>query len=83
MIVVSICVIYTITPDPCFNIDNVLVDNVSVGKVSQYCFNQIDENHTITANFVSKKYILSVDYTDGGKVSPSRQVIAECGSSMC
>jgi len=74
---------YTITPDPCFNIDNVLVDNVSVGKVSQYCFNQIDENHTITANFVSKKYTLSVDYTDGGEVSPSRQVIAECGSSQC
>ena len=42
---------YTITPDSGYNIKDVLVDGVSVGAVSSYTFENVTENHTITASF--------------------------------
>jgi hypothetical protein len=42
---------YTITPKTGFDIADVLVDGVSVGKVSTYTFSNIQANHTIMASF--------------------------------
>jgi FlgD Ig-like domain len=44
---------YTITPDACYTIADVLVDGVSVGAVSSYTFNNINANHTIAASFLA------------------------------
>ncbi|MFI5251891.1 MAG: T9SS type A sorting domain-containing protein [Bacteroidota bacterium] len=43
---------FTITPDLHYSISDVLVDNVSVGAVTQYTFNTVTANHTISAAFV-------------------------------
>lgn len=53
---------FTITPDSGFYIKDVKVDNVSVGEVSAYTFNNVTADHTIEATFVSKKLAC----TDGG-----------------
>lgn len=44
---------YTITPDACYTIADVLVDGVSVGAVSSYTFNNVNANHTIAASFLA------------------------------
>lgn len=43
---------YTITPDSGYAVDDVLVDGVSVGAVTSYTFNNVTDNHTISASFV-------------------------------
>ena len=45
---------FTITPDSDYCIKDVLVDNVSVGAVSTYTFENVTENHTIHATFAWK-----------------------------
>jgi hypothetical protein len=43
---------FTITPNACFSVADVLVDGVSVGAVTSYTFNNVQANHTIAASFV-------------------------------
>ncbi|MCD6426082.1 MAG: carboxypeptidase regulatory-like domain-containing protein, partial [Anaerolineales bacterium] len=40
-----------ITPDADYEIADVLVDNVSMGAISEYSFSAVSENHTIYATF--------------------------------
>src|SRR5206468_3100748 len=42
---------FTITPDACYHVADVLVDGVSVGAVSNYTFNDVTGTHTIAASF--------------------------------
>ncbi len=42
---------YTITPDKGYVISDVLVDGVSVSKVSTYTFKKVEKSHTIEARF--------------------------------
>jgi len=42
---------FTITPDTGYQIDDVLVDESSVGKVSSYTFNNVTQDYTIYATF--------------------------------
>ena len=44
---------FTITPNTGYEIANVLIDGVSVGKTAPYTFKNISENHTIEATFTS------------------------------
>jgi len=43
--------IFTITPDSCYSISDVLVDGISVGAVASYTFSDLRSAHTITAIF--------------------------------
>jgi len=43
--------LFTITPNEKFEIEEVLVDNISVGAVSEYLFENIVASHTILAKF--------------------------------
>lgn len=42
---------YSITPNFCYQISNVVVDGVSVGPVSSYTFPNVNASHTISATF--------------------------------
>lgn len=44
---------FTITPDPGYTIDSVVVDGSNVGSVGTYWFNNISSDHTIGASFLS------------------------------
>jgi len=43
---------FTITPDICYQIDDILVDGISEGSITTYTFTDIQENHTIQVSFV-------------------------------
>jgi len=61
---------YTITPYSGFNISDVLVDGVSVGAVSPYTFYNVRTNHTISASFVIKTFIITSSAGVGGTIDP-------------
>jgi parallel beta-helix repeat protein len=43
---------FTITPEEGYQISEILVDGISVGTVSTYTFFNVEQDHTIQANFV-------------------------------
>jgi len=45
---------FTITPDTGYSINDVLVDESSVGTVSSYTFTDVTEDHTIMATFINE-----------------------------
>jgi len=48
---------YTITASDGYEIEDVLVDGVSVGTVGSYTFENVKKAHTITASFAEKKVV--------------------------
>ncbi len=51
---------FTITPDANYHVEDVLVDDVSVGAVLTYKFPNVTTNHTIAASFAINTYMLTV-----------------------
>jgi hypothetical protein len=72
---------FTITPNSDYNIADVKVDQVSVGAVSSYTFQNLNANHTIAATFSLKTYTLTTSATSGGSVDPLGTVTVNRGSS--
>lgn len=73
---------YTITPNACFSISDVLVDGVSVGAVGAYTFSNVTTNHTIAASFVaSGPYGITASAGSGGVISSSGLSNVACGGS--
>lgn len=60
---------FTITPDAGYEIDNVLVDGSSQGPIDTYTFQNVQENHTIQANFSANKYTVSLSVNPTGTYS--------------
>src|SRR5439155_10519830 len=73
---------FTITPDACYHIADVLVDGVSVGAGSGYTFSNVTADHTISASFaVDTKSIVASAGAHGG-ISPEGSLSVDCGSSQ-
>jgi len=73
--------IFTVTPeDECHRIEDVLVNDVSVGPVSSYEFENVTGNHTIAAVFAIKQCTVTPISGTGGSISPSEPVTVDCGS---
>lgn len=87
---------FSISSSPGYEIDDVLVDSVSVGAVSTYTFNSVSSDHTISASFktvsqggggvdpgpVFKYYTITATAGTGGAISPSGSVSVTSGSSQ-
>jgi hypothetical protein len=73
---------YTVTPSTGFNISDVKVDNSSAGPLSEYVFSNIVGNHSITASFSIKTFIISSGSNQGGTVSPSGNTNVNYGTSI-
>ncbi len=75
---------FTITPNSGFEINDVLVNGNSVGKVNSYTFNNIRSNQTISATFkTSLPGIITIAATAGpnGSISPSGVTTVTFGSN--
>jgi hypothetical protein len=70
---------FTITPDDCYMISDVLVDGSSVGAVESYTFYDLDDDHTITTSFEPITYTIVSSAGSGGSISPSGEVHVNCG----
>ncbi len=74
---------YVIVPQaPCFVIDDVHVDGVSVGVVSGYSFSDVVSNHNIEAFFSPVNTTITATSGEGGTIAPSGSVVAPCGGSQ-
>ncbi|MFT3909040.1 MAG: lamin tail domain-containing protein [Ferruginibacter sp.] len=71
---------YTITPDPCYTIANVLVDGVSVGAVPSFLFTNVTANHTISATFTLTNYTITASAGPNGSVTPAGPSVVGCGT---
>src|SRR5207249_322512 len=73
---------FTITPDACHDMADVLVDGTSVGAVTSYTFSNVTGNHTIAASFTVKTYTVTASAGTGGAISPSGTTSVNCGSTQ-
>ncbi|MBL0357928.1 MAG: hypothetical protein IPP72_14085 [Chitinophagaceae bacterium] len=71
---------YTITPNACYSVADVLVDGVSQGAISSYTFSNVSANHTIAASFVLKTYVITATAGANGTVTPATGPVS-CGSN--
>jgi len=66
---------YDIYPDAGYEIDDVLVDNVSQGPVSRYTFWDIRDDHQIQATFKERpRHIIQATADIGGQIIPSGEI---------
>src|SRR5207244_2041477 len=73
---------FTITPDGCHTISNVVVDGSSVGAVASYTFTNVTANHAISASFALTSYTIAASAGAGGTINPSGNVGVSCGSDQ-
>jgi len=70
---------YTIKPDDCYAIDEVVVDGVSQGPVAGYTFTNVHADHTIEASFSQLgPFSITVSSNSGGSVIGGTLSVA-CG----
>lgn len=62
---------YTITPNVGYHVQDVLVNSVSVGAVTNYNFAPLAANQTISATFAINTYTLTVNTVGNGSVAKS------------
>ena len=74
---------YTITPsDICHAIQNVKVDNLSLGAITSYTFSNVTASHSISATFSTLGTVtIAASAGPGGTISPSGAAIIGCGGS--
>ena len=72
---------FTITPDPGYQIADVLVDGISQGAVSTFNFTGVDRSHTINATFTINIYTITATAGAHGAISPSGAVIVNYGGN--
>jgi hypothetical protein len=73
---------FSITPDACYHVADVLVDGGSVGAVTGYTFPSVTANHTISASFALDLYTINASAGAGGSITPSGAVSAGCGADQ-
>ena len=64
-------VVYTITPATGYEIADVTVDNVSVGAVSTYTFENVTSDHTINATFGALQFTITATAGNNGTITPA------------
>lgn len=73
---------YAITPDPGRQLNDVLVDGVSAGKVTTYTFSSVMADHTISAAFLKTKYTITASAGTGGTITPEGAVNVYYGTDQ-
>jgi len=74
---------FTITPDVCYDILDVVVDGESVGAVESYLFEDVVANHTPHATFALKTFTLTTEVVGNGSllIVPDLPTY-ECGAEV-
>lgn len=71
---------FTVTPDPGYHIEDLLVDGASVGPSGSYTFYNVTSDHTIRATFAIDTYTITASSSGDGTISPSGSVGTTYGS---
>jgi flagellin-like protein len=62
---------YAITPNPGYNVVDVLVNGISVGAVTSYIFPSVTSDQTISATFAINMYTITASSGANGAVTPA------------
>src|SRR5882672_3583285 len=73
---------FTITPNACYHVADVLVDGVSAGAVTSFTFSSVAASHTIAASFALDSFVITASAGSGGSIAPSGPVAVNCGASQ-
>lgn len=73
---------FSFSPDPGHEIEDVRVDGVSIGVVSDYTFSNITSDHSITVNFNPITYTITTSVTGSGSIMPSGTVEVNEGNNQ-
>ena len=72
---------FTITPDPGYQVSDVVVDDTSLGPVTSYTFTAVDADHTISASFAIDTYTITPSTGPNGAISPATPQTADYGDT--
>ena len=73
---------FSITPDDGCYIVDVLVDDVSVGAVASYTFQEVAADHAISVQFALSSHTISASSDVGGSISPAGSINVEHGATQ-
>lgn len=73
---------FSITPNEGYKIHDVQVDKESVGPVDSYTFVNVTTDHTISATFKIKTFVITATSGENGSISPSGQIVVNYGSNQ-
>jgi hypothetical protein len=62
---------FAITPNAGYVVSEVVVDGVNQGALTSYNFNNVMDNHTISATFTNPLYTIAASTSNGGFISPA------------
>ncbi|GEM_PF-1531245 len=74
---------FSMTPDLCYKVGDVLIDGKSVGAVSSYAFSDIFTDHSLEAKFEFQTFTVTINKagTGYGDLSQQTQTLG-CGSNL-
>jgi hypothetical protein len=74
---------FVIEPNGCYEIEDVIIDGVSMGPLSSYKFDNVQEPHTIVAQFKKRTFTITtiISPKDMGVINPKNPAV-ECGLSQ-
>jgi hypothetical protein len=70
---------YSIAPNSCYHVLDVLVDGISVGAVLTYPFTNVSVNRTISATFAVNVHTVTASAGPHGTITPGGSVPVNCG----
>ncbi len=70
---------FEIIPDPDRQIKDVEVDGDKIGPVPSYTFENVASNHTISATFEDREYVITASAGTGGTITPEGEVYVKHG----
>ncbi len=73
---------FTITPATGYRISDVLVDGASAGPVSAYTFNDVDDDHSISARFSPRTFTLTGNAGPYGSIDPEGATTVNYGAGQ-
>lgn len=74
---------FTITPDSCSTIADVLVDGISIGAVGSHTFTNVQADHTIDVTFAPVgPFTITATAGPDGSITPAGPVSVACGSDQ-
>ncbi len=73
---------FTITPNANYHVTAVVVDNIPVGAVTSYTFDNVTTNHTISATFGIDTRTITASAGSGGSISPTGNVTVNYSASQ-
>ena len=74
-------VVITITPEACYDIESVVVDGQDQGVVTEVTFNALDTNHTVSATFTMKTYVITASVNDDAAGTITETDTFNCGET--